>query len=222
MTAMNHALAQHNMVEQQLRPWDVIDPRVLEVMGELPREAFVEAAYRNLAYAEMELPIGDGQTMLQPKVEGRILQSLELAIDDRVLEVGTGSGWLTACLARLAGHVVSIDNREAFTKGAGERLAARGIDNVTLRTADLFAGALDGEVEGFDAIAVTGAVDEIPDALLEAMKIGGRLFVVTGEAPRMEALLITRLDAEQWEEESMFDTVLPRLEQTPDEDLFDF
>jgi len=222
MNSTNQSNAQYNMTELQLRPADVMDQRVLDAMGTLPREAFVSKAHRSLAYADMELPLGDGQLMMYPKHEGKLLQSLELNESDRVLEVGTGSGWLTACLANLAGHVRSIDNREAFTIAAGERLAARGIDNVSLETADLFEGSFADEPGGYDAIAVTGALEEIPDDLLEAMSIGGRMFVVLGNAPVMEALLITRLDEEQWQEESMFDLLLPKLDQLDAEDHFDF
>ncbi len=222
MTAVDFALARHNMVEQQVRPWDVLDQRVLDVMAAIPREQFAPTVYRNLAYADIAIPLDDGQAMLHPKYEGRILQALALGKYDNVLEVGTGSGYLTACLAALARHVRSIDIRAAFTEEAGERLAARNIDNVTLATADLFGGGL-GEGPGrYDAIALGGAVERVPQALREALSIDGRLFVVVGREPVMEAQLITRVGPQEWTTEGLFDALLPHLDNEPDARPFAF
>ncbi|MDX1593657.1 MAG: protein-L-isoaspartate O-methyltransferase [Gammaproteobacteria bacterium] len=222
MTAVDFAKARFNMVEQQVRPWDVLDQRVLDVMASVPREHFAPAAYRNLAYADIPIPLDDGQAMLHPKYEGRILQALALGEYDNVLEIGTGSGYLTACLAALARHVRSIDIRAAFTERAGEKLAARNIDNVTLATADLFGDGL-GEGPGrYDAIAVGGSLARVPQALREALSIDGRLFLVVGSDPVMEAQVITRVGPQEWTSESLFDAVFPRLENEPDERPFDF
>jgi protein-L-isoaspartate(D-aspartate) O-methyltransferase len=160
--------------------------------------------------------------MLHPKYEGRILQSLAIGAYDNVLEIGTGSGFLTACLATLARHVRSIDIRAAFIEEAGEKLASRNIDNVTLATADLFSGGLDEGPGRYDAIAVGGALERVPQSLREALSIDGRLVVVIGSEPMMEALLITRVGPQEWTEEGLFDAVLPKLDNEPDERPFAF
>ncbi len=222
MTAVDFALARHNMVEQQVRPWDVLDQRVLDVMQSIPREHFAPSACRNLAYADIAIPLDDGQAMLHPKYEGRILQALAIGEYDNVLEIGTGSGYLTACLAALGRHVRSIDIRAAFTERAGEKLAARNVDNVTLATADLFTGGLDEGPGRYDAIAVGGALERVPQALRDALSIDGRLFVVVGSEPVMEAQLITRVGPQEWTTEGLFDAVLPKLDNEPDARPFAF
>ncbi|HEY5719373.1 MAG TPA: protein-L-isoaspartate O-methyltransferase [Gammaproteobacteria bacterium] len=222
MTAVDFALARHNMVEQQVRPWDVLDQRVLDVIGRLPRETFVPNAYRYLAYADLPIPLADGQAMLHPKYEGRILQALAIGEYDNVLEIGTGSGYLTACLATLGRHVRSIDIRGQFIEAAEDRLGARGIDNVTLATADLFADGLSEGPGRYDAIAVSGAVSCVHEMLREALAIDGRLFVVVGAAPVMEARLVTRVGPREWTEESLFELMLPKLDNEPQEQKFVF
>lgn len=222
MTAVDFAQARYNMVEQQVRPWDVLDQRVLDIMSSVPREFFVPQAYRNLAYADIAIPLDDGQAMLHPKYEGRILQALAIGAYDNVLEIGAGSGYLTACLAALGRHVRSIDLRPAFIEAAEEKLKARGIDNVALVAADLFADGLDEGPGRYDAIAVGGALDRVPQALRDALSIDGRLFVVVGAEPMMEARLITRVGPQEWTSEGLFDAVLPRLDHEPDERPFDF
>jgi protein-L-isoaspartate(D-aspartate) O-methyltransferase len=222
MTAVDFALARHNMVEQQVRPWDVLDQRVLDVMDSVPREHFTPSAHRNLAYADIAIPLDDGQAMLHPKYEGRILQALAIGEYDNVLEIGTGSGYLTACLAALGRHVRSIDIRAAFTERAGEKLAERNVDNVTLATADLFDGGLAEGPGRYDAIAVGGSLERVPQALRDALSIDGRLFVVVGSVPVMEAQLITRVGPQEWTTEGLFDAVLPKLDNEPDERPFAF
>ncbi|MGD8312791.1 MAG: protein-L-isoaspartate O-methyltransferase, partial [Gammaproteobacteria bacterium] len=148
--------ARFNMIEQQVRPWDVLDQRVLDTMSGVPREAFVPQRYRALAFADTNIPLGHDQVMMAPKVEGRLLQALAILPEDSVLEIGTGSGYLTACLARLAGHVTSLDIMPDFTASAGGRLGEHNIANVTLETADAADGIDSGE--RFDAIAVTGSL----------------------------------------------------------------
>ena len=196
------------MVEQQVRPWDVLDPRVLEVLASLPREAFVPPAYRALAYADLALPLGHGEMMLKPVVEGRALQALLLQPAEDVLEVGTGSGYLTACLGRLAREVVSLEQHPDLAEGARERLAAEGLDgNVRIEVAD----ALNYETDRrFDAVCVAAAVDAIPARFLQWLRPGGRLFVVQGRAPAMTAVLARNEDGPA-RIESLFETELPYL-----------
>jgi len=179
--------AREAMVEQQIRPWEVLDLRVLETLSRLPRERFVTDAYRTLAYADLALPIGHGETMMKPVVEGRALQALELRGGEDVLEIGTGSGFLSACLATLARSVTSIERHAEFIDPARARLAALGLANVEVEHADALAWQ---PAQRFDAICVTGAVDVIPTQWRDWLRPGGRMFVVRGRAPAMEAVLV--------------------------------
>ncbi|MGH8030713.1 MAG: protein-L-isoaspartate O-methyltransferase family protein [Arenimonas sp.] len=199
--------ARNTMVEQQVRPWEVLDPRVLEALAAVPREQFVPDAYRTLAYADLPLPLAHGETMMKPVVEGRLLQALELQPGDEVLEIGTGSGFVTACLARMAREVVSIDLLESFTTLARARLDALGIGNVRLETADAFAYA---PTRKFDAVAVTGAVASIPAMFGQWLKPGGRLFVVHGASPAQSAVRGTWRGT-QLHLEGLFETDIPYL-----------
>lgn len=204
---IDYAQARENMVEQQVRPWEVLDPRVLMVIGRTPREAYVDAAHRELAYADLSLPIGHGQFMMKPVVEGRTLQALAIAGTDRVLEIGTGTGYLTACLAQLGASVHSLEIDPAMADAARERLAAQGIANATVEAADAFSWASD---QRYDAVCVTGAVAEIPARFLEWLAPNGRLFVIHGQSPVMEAALV-RGDVNASRAESLFETDLPYL-----------
>jgi len=205
---MNLEYARDQMLRQQVRAWEVLDDRVLEVMGSVPRELFVPAEYHDVAFADFEIPLGHGQTMMAPKVEGRLLQSLEVEPTDRVLEVGTGSGFLTACLARLADAVLSVDIYPDFVAAAGPRLDRQRVDNVELLAADAL--TLDFEAE-FDAIAVTGSVPELDEHFTRMLRPGGRLFVVAGRRPIMEAQLLTQSGVGAWSRQSLFETVLTPL-----------
>ena len=207
---MNLEKARFNMIQQQIRPWDVLDQRVLDAMESLPREEFVPEAYRKLAFADIRIPIGEGQVMLTPKMEARIAQELRLTGTDKVLEVGTGSGFLTALLARLTGHVHSVEIREELSRSAGQRLATHGITNVTLVVGDGCRGW--SAKAPYDAIAVTGSVPVLSDELQRQLNVGGRLFAVVGESPVMEALIITRLGERDFATQSIFETDLPPLE----------
>ncbi len=214
--------ARYNMIEQQIRPWEVLDQRVLDVIAATPREDFVPERYRStLAFSDISLPIGHGQVMLPPKLEGRLMQALMLNPDDRVLEVGTGTGYMAACLARLAREVLSVDIFEDFRDHAAGRLARHGIGNVTLEIRDCARG-WDGEEALFDAIAVTGSLPVLHEGFHRALAIGGRLFVVVGTPPAMEALLITRTGADQWATESLFETSIPPLVHAPEPPKFSF
>jgi len=201
--------ARFNMIEQQIRPWDVLDQRVLDTMKMIPREDFVPESYRSLAFADTNIPLGHNQVMMAPNVEGRLLQALAIQPEDTILEIGTGSGYLTACLARLGRHVTSIDIEPEFTAQAQARLAAQGISNVTLETADAAGGMERGK--SFDVIAVTGSLPVLQQQFHDNLNTGGRLFVICGQLPIMEALLITRVDASSWTRESLFETTIPPL-----------
>jgi protein-L-isoaspartate(D-aspartate) O-methyltransferase len=207
--SMNFERARFNMVEQQIRPWEVLDSRVLGMLESMHREDFVPVRYRKLAFADIAVPIGHGQFMMRPKIEGRMLQALDLREDETVLEIGTGSGFITACLARLAKHVVSVEIFEELHQEALESLKDHGINNVEVLLGDAMSGWQPEQAH--DVVVVTGSVVTVPEQFQGWVNPGGRLFVVTGDSPVMEARLLTRLDATQWREESLFETDLPRL-----------
>ena len=208
MTAIDYAKARETMVEQQVRPWDVLDIGVLDALLEVPRDAFVPADYRALAYADLSIPIGHGQWMLKPVVEGRMLQSLALTASDEVLEIGTGSGFTAACLGLLARDVLSLEIEPELANVARARLAANGLDrNVRVEVADALAFEPGRQ---FDAICIGAAVDVIPPQFARWLRPGGRLFVVQGRAPAMAALLL-RNGVNGPQAESLFETVLPYL-----------
>ncbi len=207
---MNLEKARFNMIEQQIRTWEVLDQRVLDAMGALPRDEFVPDPYRKLAYADVQIPLEAGQVMMPPKLEARMAQELRLTKNDTVLEIGTGSGFVTALLARLAGHVYSVEIHESLSKAAGKRLASHGVDNVTLELGNACHG---WETHApYDAIALTGSVAVLEDDFQNQLKLGGRLFVIVGDSPVMEALLIRRVGEHAFARESLFETDLPCLE----------
>jgi|SRR5690606_3096255 len=205
---MNFELARTQMLGQQLRAWDVLDDRVLDAVASVPRERFVPEEFRSLAFADIEIPLPHGQCMLAPKIEGRLLQALAIEPTDEVLEVGTGTGYLTAVIARLARRVVSIDIFPDFIERAHMSLAEREVGNVELVTGDALAFEPPGR---FDAIAVTGSVPKLDDHFIRMLKPGGRLFIVVGRPPVMEALLVTKAADERHSTESLFETVLTPL-----------
>lgn len=217
---MDMERARFNMVEQQVRPWEVLDQRVLDLLGSVPREAFVPDTYRELAFADLELPIGHGQVMLPPRTQARALQSLDVRAADRVLEVGTGSGYLTALLARLAHHVYSVEILPELAELASRNLAAIGVTNATVETGDAAAGW--PRHAPYDAILVGGAMAAVPDSLREQLRTGGRMFVVVGSEPVMEARLITRVGESQWTDEALFETLVPPLANAPRPSRFVF
>lgn len=203
------AVARRNMVENQVRPWEVLDARVLDVLGTLPREAFVPKPYEALAYADVTLPIGQGEVMLKPVVEGRILQALLPAAGEHILEIGTGTGYFAACLARLCTRVTSIDHRADFIDAARTRLQAQVIVNVDCVHADALSGY--APLEKFDAIAVTGAVATLPNNFGQWLKPAGKLFVIRGVEPAMQAVLLQRAPDGGWIEDRLFETDAPYL-----------
>ncbi|KRC36508.1 MULTISPECIES: protein-L-isoaspartate O-methyltransferase [unclassified Lysobacter] len=218
MTTIDYAKARELMVEQQVRPWDVLDPRVLDVLAALPREAFVPAEHRNLAYADLALPLGHGEFTMKPVLEGRSLHSLELAPSDDVLEIGTGSGYLTACLGRLAREVTSLEIHADFADAARARLAEQSVDNAQVVLADAYAWRTDRR---YSAICVTGAVSEIPQHFFDWLQPDGRLFVVRGRSPAMEAVLV-RNEVNARRIQSLFETDLPYLVGAAPAPVFEF
>ena len=207
--SMNFDQARSNMVEQQVRPWEVLDGRVLELLETTHREDFVPVRYRKMAFTDMAIPLDHDQNMMKPVVEGRLLQALELKADETVLEIGTGSGFITACLAQMAKSVVTVDIQEQFSKEAAARLKEKGISNVEFETGDVMTGWQPEQAH--DVVVVTGSVQDIPDHFRGWVNPGGRMFVVSGDEPAMEAMLLTKLNATEWREESLFETDLARL-----------
>jgi len=212
--------ARFNMVEQQIRPWEVLDQRVLDLLLRVRREEFVPARYRALAFADMEIPLGHGETMLAPKIEARMLQELALAPGDRILEVGTGSGYMTALLASLGSHVCSVDIVPEFTQTASAKLTAHGVTNLTLETGDAARGW--DRHAPYDAIMVTGSMPVLPDAFLKSLRPGGRLIAVVGEPPVMEAQLITCVAAGAYSTTGLFETCIAPLRNAVQPERFVF
>ena len=217
---MNFERARFNMVEQQVRPWDVLDGRILEQMESIQREDFVPVRYRKLAFADLSIPLPHGEIMMRPKVEGRMLQALALGEDDTALEIGTGSGYITACLAGLCKHVVSVEYHEDLQAEAAVRLAEKGIKNVELFHGDVMSGWQPEQAH--DVVVVTGSVPVVPESFRGWVNPGVRLFAVTGESPAMEAKLFTRVGFSDWREESLFETDLPRLVNAEPPPAFEF
>lgn len=212
--------ARHQMVTQQVRAWAVLDPAVLEVLSTVPRERFVPPQFAALAFADMAIPLAQGQRMFTPQVEGRLLQSLEIEPADRILEIGTGSGFLTACLGRLGSRVTSLEIRPELAAAARGRLQELGIGNCEILDEDVFGWQ---PAESFDCIAVGGSVPVPEFSFRDWLAPGGRMFVVTGQPPAMEAWLIRRAAAgEGFSRESLFETVLPPLDNAPQPERFVF
>lgn len=208
--AMNTKLetARRQMVEQQVRTWDVLDARVLEALSAVPREQFVPETYRGVAFADAEIPIGHGQFMLKPAIEGRILQALAPARGEQVLEIGTGSGFFAACLAHLTGAVESIEIHGDLATKAAQAIDTLGIRRVHIETADALAREYEPR---YQVVVVTGSLPVYDRRFERALTVGGRLFIVVGEAPVMEARLITRSGENSWLATPLFETCIEAL-----------
>ncbi len=217
---MHSEQARFNMIEQQIRTWEVLDGAVLDLLKHVPREAFVPPQYAGLAFADIEIPIGEGQFMLSPKIEGRILQALEIRKTDKVLEIGTGSGYLTALLAKSAREVVSVELFPGLSEAAGKRLAQQHVDNVRLEVGNAAEGW--PAQAPYDVIVFTGSLPISPENVKQSLAIGGRMFVVTGDAPVMEATMIRRVSADGFKQDAIFETCLPPLINAPQPDRFQF
>jgi len=201
--------ARTNMIESQIRTWQVLDQTILDLLALVKREEFVPPQYRSLAFADMEIPLGHGEVMLSPRLEARMLQELSLSRADKVLEVGTGSGYVTALLANLAGQVISVERIEEFSHSAARKLAGHGLGNITLEAGD----AADGWARHapYDAILLTGSVPVLPEAFRTQLSVGGRLLAVIGDEPVMTATLITRVSETAFESVGLFETCIPPL-----------
>ena len=206
---MNIEQARFNMIEQQIRPWDVLDPAVLSLLAVVRREDFVPAAYRAMAFVDTEVPLPEGQCMLAPRVEARLLQELAIHKHERVLEVGAGSGFMAALLAHRAQHVTTLEKRPVLARMASANLRRAGVMNAMVREADGSRG-LPGDAP-FDVILLSGSVADVPQQLLDQLKVGGRLAAVVGQQPIMQAMLFTRGSEQGFASEVLFDTVAPRL-----------
>jgi protein-L-isoaspartate(D-aspartate) O-methyltransferase len=221
---MNNDIARFNMIEQQIRPWEVLDGAVLSLLSVVKRENFAPMAHKALAFVDMEIPLKDGnqtgQVMLPPRVEARLLQDADVKRTDKVLEVGTGSGYMAALLAHQAASVLSFELDATLAQQARTNLQAAGIHNVEVRQADGSQGApSDGP---FDVIMLSGSVPNVPQVLLNQLSIGGRLLAVVGEDPVMRASVITRTADQQWQTSEPWDTMAPRLQGFPELNRFSF
>ena len=217
---MNFEKARFNMVEQQIRPWDVLDTDVLDLLMTVRREEFVPASARALAFADVEIPIGCGQVMLKPVIEGKILQSLQLRKTDSVLEVGAGSGYFAALLAACAEWVRTIEIEPELVRLASENLARYGVENVIVEEGDAAQGWACRAP--YDVIVVSGGLPFLPPALLGQLKVGGRLFAFVGEAPVMKARLVICEAEGRFRTEDLFETVVPMLKNAPQPERFRF
>ncbi len=216
---MEMEIARGQMIRQQIRPAEVLDGQVLAVFSELARDEFVPVKYRALAYADTQIPLPHEERMMMPSVEGRLLQSLEIKPTDSILEVGTGSGYLTACLGKMGQSVCSIDIYPDFIAAAKELLADAGIANCSLQSMDATEELPAGT---FDVIAVTGSMPLYDQRYADALKQGGRLFLIVGSEPLMEARLVTRLSATEFASETLFETTIPPLRNAPRPATFSF
>ena len=217
--------ARFNMIEQQIRTWEVLDPKVLQLLHDVPRENFVPEAHQGLAFADIEIPLGSnqnesGQSMLSPKLEARILQALNIQKSDTVLHVGTGSGYFTALLASMAKHVVSLEINAELSATAAYKLSQNNIHNVTLELADGSAGM--PSKQPFDVIVFTGSSPVEPAMVRQQLKVGGTMFIVLGQAPVMQATLIQRVSETGFKQDVLFETCLSALENATQAKAFEF
>lgn len=220
MSHFDAATARFNMIEQQIRPWNVLDPQVLEQLAVMRREKYVPAAYQSLAYADLEVPLPGGQCMLFPRLEARLLQDLAVQKNETVLEVGTGSGFMAALLAGRAQRVLTLEISAELTQMAATNLRNAGISNVEVRHADGAQGAVkDGP---FDVILLSGSVAEVPQTLLDQLKVGGRLAAIVGDEPVMRATIITRTSVTDFRTATPWDVNAPRLQNFAEHSRFAF
>lgn len=216
---MNQEQARFNMIEQQIRPWNVADDDVLKVMKQIPREHFVPDNYKKLAFSDIQAPLADGQQMMEPKIEARLLQALQIKPGDKVLEIGTGSGYMTACLDWLSDEVTSIEIHEQLSQQAQQHLETIGISDANLLVGDVFDTAMD---QKFDVIAVTGGLPAGSDYFEKMLTVGGRLFQIVGVGPAATAQLITRVREDAFRRENLFETEIAPLENAPTAEAFVF
>jgi protein-L-isoaspartate(D-aspartate) O-methyltransferase len=217
---MNLEQARFNMIEQQIRPWDVLDTQILQLLATVKREDFVPAAHRALAFVDMEIPLGHGACMLAPRVEARLLQDVAVQKHEKVLEIGTGSGYFAALLSHRAQSVLTLEIEPELARLAQANLHQAGLHSVQVRVAD---GSQDVSADGpFDVIVLSGSVAQVPATLLNLLKVGGRLAAIVGQEPMMCAQIITRTGETAFETRSPWDTVAPRLKNFPEPSAFAF
>ena len=221
---MNLEQARHNMIEQQIRPWDVLDNDVLQTLVAVRREAFVPAAYQSLAFVDSEIPLPCGQNMLSPKLEARLLQEAQLTGSERVLEIGAGSGYMAALLANHADHVVTVELEPELKQLAEGNLKAYGVTNVTVEQGDAARGWVSHGKQSapYDVILLSGSVPVLPEALLTQVRVGGRILAVIGDAPAMSACLITRTADDAWDTQKLFETSIKPLKNATRPSSFRF
>jgi protein-L-isoaspartate(D-aspartate) O-methyltransferase len=222
---MNFEQARSNMIEQQIRTWEVLDQRVLDLLASVPREDFVPSRYRSLAFSDTNIPLGFGEVMMAPKVEARMLQALAVEPGDHILEIGTGSGYVTALLARSGREVTTVEIHPELSAGANVRVSQHGLDNVRFEMGNgLEHKATEGPSidHGYDVIAVTGSLPVYTDHFEKRLAVCGRVFLIVGEAPVMEAMLVTRVGAREFAREGLFETDLPPLRGAPTPKRFVF
>jgi protein-L-isoaspartate(D-aspartate) O-methyltransferase len=221
---MNIEKARFLMIEQQIRPWDVLDTDVLELLVVVKREAFVPLAYRALAFADAEIPLPHGENMLTPKLEARILQELAIKKHENVLEIGAGSGYMAALLAYKARHVTTVEIEPELKALAEKNLADYGVTNVDVVLGDAAQGLSDANQPNapYDVIVVSGSLPIIPEKLLAQIKIGGRMFVITGSAPAMTAQIITRISDVSYNTVNLFETIVKPLRNAVEPSQFKF
>ena len=218
MTALNFEEARHNMIVQQIQPWNVRDDKVLELLQRIPREDFVPAKYKEHAFTDMNIPLSNGQEMMSPKLEAYMLQALQVNDKDKVLEIGTGTGYVTALLASQSRHVITVDIDADAQKHAEEKLNAHQITNVTYEVGDAALGW--DKHKPYDVIAITGSLPILPEIFQRNLNVGGRLFAIVGDAPVMEAILITRVKDNEWTHEVLLETNIPALTNAPEPERF--
>ena len=217
---MNLEQARINMVESQIRTWEVLDQTVLDLLLTVKREEFVSDKYRDLAFADLEIPLGHGEVMLAPKMEARMIQELDIRKTDKILEIGTGSGYVTALLAKLGGQVISVERIQEFSQSATRKLAGHGLQNIQLQVGD---GSEGWPAQApYDAILLTGSVLLLPESFRQQLAIGGRLLAVIGEPPVMTAHLVTRVSAHAFNSIGLFETSIPPLKNIKQPERFVF
>ena len=217
---MNIEQARFNMIEQQIRPWNVLDQEVLDLLHVVKREAFVPAAYENLAFADVEIPLPGGEVMLNPKIEARMLQELNLKKHENVLEIGAGSGYMAALMAHRARHVTTVEISPEIKALAEQNIARAGIANVTVAQGNGTAGWEQGGP--FDVIVISGGVESIPEALLKQVKVGGRIGAIVGRSPAMTAVIVNRVSETGYDTVTLFETNVKPLSGAPAVSRFTF
>lgn len=218
MSVLNYEEARHNMIVQQIQPWNVRSDEILELIQRIPREDFVPAKYKEHAFTDMNIPLADNQEMMSPKVEAYMMQALNVQPKESVLEIGTGSGYVTALLASLARHVESVDINAESQKQAEAKLAAHNLTNVTFEVGDAAQGW--NKSKPYDVIAITGSLPVLPESFQRSLNVGGRLFAIVGDAPAMDVILITRVKDNEWSHKTLFETDIPALINAPEPERF--